>query len=127
MIMVLEMSTTSLECFDDLRRWQPKTYLEHFADSQFSNRDALIAAYRAANLPVRSAIDTSAEALNGALVEARDIVLEHGHAETTKDLVTCVARLKPLLARIGAVINGSVADSDLPQGSQAEIDVLFKK
>ena len=37
------------ECLDDLLAWEPKTYREHFAASRFSNRDAIIAAYEAAD------------------------------------------------------------------------------
>jgi hypothetical protein len=44
-VMALEMAADIPECLDDLRAWQPKTYLEHFAASRFSNRDAVIRAY----------------------------------------------------------------------------------
>ena len=62
--MVLEMAGAMPECLDDLRAWQPKTYAEHFAASRFSNRDAIIAAYQAADPAVRGALDRSAELLN---------------------------------------------------------------
>src|SRR3954464_8461593 len=56
-VMVLEVIGTMPECLDDLRAWKVKTYPEHFAASRFSNRDAIVAAYRSADPAVRTALE----------------------------------------------------------------------
>ena len=45
-IMLLEILPAMPDCLDDFLAWEPKDYREHFAASRFSNRDAVIAAYR---------------------------------------------------------------------------------
>ena len=40
-IMVLEMITMMPECIPDLEAWRPKTYREHYAQSNLSHRDAI--------------------------------------------------------------------------------------
>ena len=46
-----------------------------FPASHFTDRDAVIAAYEAADPAVRDALDSAAETLNTVLVEARDAFL----------------------------------------------------
>jgi len=126
--MILEMSSTSPECLADLREWRPKTYLEHFAGSRFSNREQVIAAYKGAKPAVRDALDRAAETLNEALIKTRDIVLrQRAKTETAKAVERSLAWLKPLISRTAAVINGTAPDIAQRQGSQAAVDVIFKR
>jgi hypothetical protein len=127
-VMILEMSSTSPECLADLGQWQPKTYLEHFAGSRFSNREQVIAAYQAAKPAVRDALDRAAETLNEALIKTCDVVLRRrAKAETTKAVERSLARLKPLISRTAAVINGAAPDLAQQLGSQAAVDAIFKR
>ena len=124
-VMILEMSSVSPECLADLRAWQPKTYVEHFATSHFSNRDQVIAAYRAAKPAIREAIDGSAGILNDALIKIRDIVLrQRAKADTVRAVQWALTWLKPLISRTAAVINGTAVDVK-GQGSQAAVDAIF--
>ena len=125
-VMLLEMSTTAPDCLDDLRAWRPKTYVEHFARSSFTGRDAVIAAYEAADPAIRDALDCTSQTLNNVLVEARDVVLRHLATPAADALAQrAVAWVKPLIARTAAVINGArVADDG---GTQAAIDALFDR
>ena len=125
--MVLEMSSTSPECLADLWDWRPKSYTEHFAASRFSNRDQVLAAYQGAEPAVRAAIDNAAEILNEALVKTRDIVLrQRARPEAIKAVEWSLTWLKPLIARTAAVINGTAADIDQRQGTQAAVDAIFQ-
>ena len=127
-IMVLEMAGTMPECLEDLRTWRPKTYAEHFVASRFTNRDAVIAAYEAANPAVREAIDRASEMLNEALVKTRDIVLRNrAKPEAAKAAQRALVWLKPLIVRTAAVINGMAPDIAERQGPQAAIDVMFAR
>jgi hypothetical protein len=43
--MLLEMIADIPDCLEDAQSWQPKSYPEHFRDSQFHDRDLAVAAY----------------------------------------------------------------------------------
>jgi hypothetical protein len=127
-VMVLEIATLMPDCLDDLRAWRPKTYSEYFAASRFTDRDAAIAAYDAADPTVRDALDSVAETLNAVLAETRDVVLKHIASPDADSLAKrAVAWLKPLVARAAAVINGSAAVATTGMGTQAAIDALFDR
>lgn len=125
-VMVLDMVGAMLECLDDLQAWQPKTYAEHFAASGFTNRDAIVGTYRAADPEVRQALDRASEMLNAMVRQAREMVLQHaGTPELDAIARRATERLRPLLVRTAAVINGTAADSGGGQGPQAAIDAMF--
>jgi hypothetical protein len=125
-VMVLEMAVTMPECLDDLRVWRPKTYVEHFATSRFARRDAVIAAYRSTDPAVREALDSAAETLNAVLTETRDVLLSGLATPETNELAPrAVNRLKPLIARMAAVINGTNTKAIGRQDPQAAIDAIF--
>lgn len=125
-IMVLEMVSAMPECQNDLRSWRPKTYVEHFATSRFTQRDKVIAAYQAADPKVRRALDSTADALNRALAEICDLVL----AKQIRPAGALPQRqdgLKPLMARLAAIINGTGTGTANGAGSQAAVDALFAR
>jgi hypothetical protein len=127
-IMVLEMASTMPECLDDLRAWRPKTYSEHFAASGFSNRDAVIGAYLAADPAVREALDRASATLNAVLAETRDVVIQHLASRKGEELTQCALTwIRPLIARTAAVINGTSTDAADQHGPQAAIDAMFDR
>ena len=126
-IMVLEMAAVMPDCLEDLRAWQPKTYCEHFAVSHFADRDALIAAYEAADPELREALDRATETLNAVLAETRNVVIQHIASPHSEALAQrAVAWLKPLVARTAAIINGT-ATGARAKGAQAAVDALFDR
>jgi len=126
-VMLLEMSTTMPDCLEDLRAWRPKTYVEHFARSNFADRDGVIAAYEAANPAIRDALDSTAQTLNNVLVEVRNVVLGHiGTPDGEALAQRAVAWLKPLIARAAAITNGTRTGHD-GDGTQAAIDARFDR
>ena len=125
-VMVLEMVGTMPECLDDLRTWQAKTYAEHFATSHFSNRDAIIAAYQSADPAVRMAVDEASDVLNTMVRRTRELVLRHiGTAEVEAIVRRALERLRPLIARTAALINGTTLKTAGRQGPQAAVDAIF--
>jgi hypothetical protein len=125
-IMVLEMGTMVPECLADLRGWRPKTYREHFLSAHFRDRDAIIAAYDAADPAVRAALDNTTETLNAVLVEARDTVLSRLGTPDAETLAQrAAAWTKPLIARAAGIINGSSAAPR--EATQATVDALFAR
>jgi hypothetical protein len=125
-VMVLEVIGTMPECLDDLRAWEVKTYLEHFAASHFSNRDAIIAAYLDADPAVRAALERTAEVLNAMVWRTRELVQQHvGSPEVDAIARRALERLRPLMTRTAALINGTTAKSGDQQGPQAAVDAIF--
>jgi hypothetical protein len=125
-VMVLELIVAVPECIDDLRNWQPKTYTEHFAASRFSNRKAIIAAYQDSDPAVRQALDRNAELLNAMTKRTQELVLQHADTPEVEAISRrAQERLRPLISRTAAIINGTVGEASARQGSQAAIDAMF--
>lgn len=122
--MTLEMLTMSPDCLPDLEAWTPKTYCEHFAASRLSSRDAAIAGYRAADPNLRRELDHVSEALNAALSEIRDIVMTRP-PNATEPASRLTERLRPLVLRTAAIINGAAATDGSPD-RQTDIDALLR-
>jgi hypothetical protein len=125
-IMVLEVIGSMPECIDDLRAWKVKTYPEHFAASRFSNRNAIIAAYQTADPTARAALERTTEVLNAMVWRTRELVLQHvGSSEVDAIARRALDRLRPLITRAAALINGTTAKSADQQGPQAAVDAIF--
>jgi hypothetical protein len=127
-VMLMELAIGMPECLRDLDAWQPKTYAQHFAASGFSNRGAIFAAYQAADPSSRAALDRTAGLLNALVVRDRELV--RGHIGTPEiDMVARRAanRLRSLIARAAALINGTPVDAMDRGGPQAEIDAMFRR
>jgi hypothetical protein len=123
-VMALEMAGDVPECLDDLRAWRPKSYVEHFTTSRFSNRDAVIRAYRAGDPATRQALEAAAHALNAAIVEARDAMPAPTAAAFALFARRACGELRPMIASMAALINGSAASKG-DGSAQAEIDAMF--
>jgi hypothetical protein len=127
-VMLLELAGGMPECLRDLDAWQPKTYAEHFANSGFSNRDAIFAAYQVAHPPARAALDRTAGLLNALVVRDRELVRGHvGTPEIEAVARRSATRLRVLIARAAAVINGTPVDFMDRDGPQAAIDAMFRR
>ena len=121
-LMALEMVADIPECIDDVRAWGPKTYAEHFAQSRFTQRDAAIRLYQAADPALRLKVDQLSDALNGLLVEARDAALRDPKTAATKH-----AAVRPLIAELAALMNGTADETGQGLNPQAAIDAMFAK
>jgi hypothetical protein len=127
-IMMLDMLASTPECVDDLRAWRPKTYVEHFTGSRFKDRDAVIRAYEAADPAVRDALDRVSATLNIVLTQARDMMVAHRSAPSADALARrTVTRLRPLMARAAAVINGLDVRAAERHGPQAAVDAILAR
>jgi hypothetical protein len=127
-LMALEMVREMPNCIDDLRAWMPRTYAEHFAQSRFSNRDTVIQMYEAAPQLLRETLDGLSEILNSRLAEARDSAVHHAK-NRAPDVAPGHASIyiRPLLAQLSALINGTASGPADRERSQAAIDAMFPK
>jgi hypothetical protein len=130
-IMLLDLLPHTPECIVELIGWEPLSYQEHFAASHFKDKDLAIAAYEAAEPAARGRLDELADTMNALLVATCEAFQRRSSLEAANALAAeTAARLKPLVARAGAVINGyDVAHSeDITTGEQqATVDALFEQ
>lgn len=133
-IMLLEMLPDMPEFAQDVIAWRPKSYVDHFANSHFKDRELAIAAYEAAPPPIKDRIDDLAHTMNKILVATRDALAGGLSADGAAKLGVQVSGwLKPMVAHAGGVINGEhihfVEDEDEPDTDappQAVVDALFE-
>jgi hypothetical protein len=129
-IMMLELAPQMPDCIDDLCAWRPLSYCEHFAASGFKERELAIAAYGMAAPGLRRRLDELADGMNAIL-----LATVAGMRGAEPDALSALAdealgRLRPLVARAGAVIHGAettmdeTADTD---ATQAAVDALFER
>jgi hypothetical protein len=112
---------------DDVLGWRPMSYRQHFEASRFAGRDVAIAAYDAADPNLRERLDALAGTMS-AVLEATRAAMSDGmpHDAAGRLANHAAARLKPMVARAGAVINGD-STATPPDAPQAIIDGLMKR
>jgi hypothetical protein len=127
-LMALEMAADIPECIDDLQAWRPATYAEHFAKSRFANRDTVIRLYKAADPALRQQVDRVSDALNRLLAEARAAALRDPKTAAVGAAAQhATGNVRPLIADLAALINGTADESGAAANSQAAIDAMFAK
>jgi hypothetical protein len=132
-IMVLEMLPQMPECIAELTAWRPLTYAEHFSLSHFHDRKVAIAAYKAADPTARIRLEELAETMNEILIATREALRATPDGPVAAAIAGyAAAQLKPLVARAGAVINGTDAGHASgigcgPGEVQATIDALLAR
>lgn len=128
-VMLLEMLPMAPDCAADVRAWQPKSYVQHFRDSAFSDRDFAIRAYAAAPPEYRQPFDMTVEALNGQIASAVAECCALAEAGETMELERAAARHVPALhattERASALIHGNIEIDIAAADAQSAIDALF--
>jgi hypothetical protein len=129
-IMMMELAPQMLDCMEDLRAWRPLSYCEHFSASKFKERELAIAAYERADPALRRSLDDLADSMNSILLATTAAMARadpHSLAALAED---ALVRLRPLVARAGAVIHGAEAAAVATTeagASQAAVDTLFER
>jgi len=130
-IMLLDLLPQTPECIVELIGWEPLSYEEHFAASHFKDKELAIAAYEAAEPIARVRLDEIADTMNALLVATCEAFQRRASLDSANALAAdTAARLKPMVARAGAVINGyDIATSeDMTTGEQqATVDALMER
>jgi hypothetical protein len=127
-VMLLELLTEVPECRQDFFAWHPKNYQEHFAGSRFGYRDAALQAYDHADPAVRNRLDSLADCMNEILLATREVMRREDSHESAAGVADVAVRwVKPLIARAGAIINGTEAGRVDGGGRQSDIDALLSR
>lgn len=127
-IMLLELIPVMPECVDDLMGWRVMSYTDHFLSSHQKHRELVLATYETADPEARRELDELAASMDTILTATRDVLRLHFSAAVAGALAKEAAgKLKPLLARAGAVINGLKIKGDVPLTgvAQAAVDALL--
>lgn len=123
-VMLLEMIPDMADCFEEAQAWQPKSYQDHFRDSQFRDRDLAVEAYNFVPSLFRRPFEDIVAQMNGVVAISLERIgeaLEAGEAERLRFLCTEASQcLQKLMDLASAVIHGSTQVYD-----QAEIDGLL--
>ena len=129
-IMALEMLSAVPESLDDFLAWQPRSYTEHFAASNFRNREAVIAAYHAADPATRQSLDTLVDSMHAMLTATRAVMGVGNSVSAALPLAeSALASLKPMVARASMVINGRSDNSREVEADavQSAVDALLQR
>ena len=111
-IMLFEMLADVPELLDELAEWQPKSYVEHFADSSFSDKDLAIEAYGVAPAMYKEPFDETignAKHCIATAIEALTKLNEQGRTEDIRVVSAEVSRiLGSLVDKASSIIHGKV-------------------
>ena len=126
-IMLLELIQSMPDCIEDLTAWKVMSYREHFLASHQKHRDVVLEAYEAADPQARRVLDEIADTMGSILVAACKALPAADTAEAAVLGRQAAGRLRPLVARAGAVINGFMLGDDIPLTgvAQAAVDALM--
>jgi hypothetical protein len=120
-VMVLEMIPDMPDCFEEAVAWAPKSYQDHFRDSQFRDRDLAVEAYDHVPATFRKPFEDIVAQINALIagaIEQIQPVLEAGDDGQLRFICSETSRgVQKLMDFASAVIHGSTRVLD-----QAEID-----
>jgi hypothetical protein len=113
-IMLLEMIPDMPECTEDFLAWRPKTYREHFEDSNLKAKDLMIQAYEEADLALRTEFDRVVVAMRDILLAVSEGMRSTRHDSSRIKLAAeTIGWIAPLFAMAGALIHGGPDSSDI--------------
>jgi hypothetical protein len=117
-IMLLEMIPDMPDCAEDFLTWQPLSYREHFAASNFRARELAIAAYDSADPRIRGEFDSLTGAMTSILT-AVGAAMRQARQDKTRATLAAQATgwVKPLVTLAGGIING--------KGHEADVDYIM--
>ncbi len=111
-IMLFEMLADVPELLDELAEWQPKSYVEHFSDSAFSDKELAIEAYAVAPAMYREAFDETidnAKCCIATAIEALTKLSEQGRTDDIRVVSAEVSKiLGSLVDKASSIIHGKV-------------------
>lgn len=121
-IMLLDMIPDMPECAEDFLAWQPLSYRDHFAASNFKARDLAIRAYEQSDAGVRAEFDNITGTMTSILAAVGDAMREAQQNRTRIKLAEQAAGwVRPLATLAGGIIHGSRS------GAEADIDSIMKQ
>lgn len=137
-MMLLEMAIDMPDMLEDAADWKPKTYVQHYQDSQLGEKDLAIEAYAASAPQYREPFDALVGELNEMVlstVEKANKAKDDPEPQVLVSLLESnIPKLRKTAESIAAVVNGAsdvggqrgaddvIADDTI---SQDDLDALF--
>ena len=125
-VMLLDLLADAPECFEDVRNWVPKSYTEHFQDSNFRDKALAIEAYAAVpakfRLPFEATVTEISATVGIGLLVLTPLIASGETDAIRRNAERTSQRTKILIDRASAIIHGT-ADTL----AQAEIDALLNR
>jgi len=123
-VMMLELIPDMPECLEDAEAWEPKSYPQHFQDSQFHDKALAIEAYDHVPDRYRQPFDDVINNMNRmvpwGLQRIRDAMRAKDSPQVRLICTDVSRRLQKMIDIASAIIHGSTRQLD-----QAEIDGFF--
>ncbi len=123
-VMLLDMVPDMPKMLDDVKEWQPKSYEEHFTDSQFKAREVAIEAFAWSPAQYRGPFNAVVEGLNETIAAAvpaiEAVIADSGRLALVVQEIAMALREK--IDHAGAIINGNMARVD-QDGVDAILDI----
>jgi hypothetical protein len=123
-IMLFEMLADVPELLDELAEWQPKSYVEHFTESTFTDKELAIEAYAVAPAKYREPFDETVDNAKRCIataIEALTTLNEQGRTEEIKVITGEVSQiLGSLVDKASSIIHGKVTTM-----GQTQIDEIM--
>lgn len=106
-LMLLELASEQPDGAGDLASWRPRTYREHFVNSRLPQRESALAAYEQADPATLRRLQAVCGVMTAAITAARTALQTNASPAAKAALARqAAARLRPLLARAGAIMHG---------------------
>jgi hypothetical protein len=120
-VMILEMIPDIPECFEEAQAWQPKSYQEHFRDSQFRDKELAVNAFDHVPQCYREPFDDVVNQMNKVVASALEKIgraMEEDAGGRLRLVCSDASKALQLMIDIAsAIIHGSTRRLD-----QSEID-----
>ncbi len=124
-VMLIEMIADMPECLEDAQAWAPKSYQDHFRDSNVADRELAVQAYEHVPDEYRVPFEQVVAGLNHLVatgLQRIEQALETSDDGRIRDTVSTISReLQGLIDRAGAIIHGDQTVLD-----QVDIDHIMK-
>lgn len=125
-VMVIELVADMPDALPEVLAWQPKSYVQHFRDSTFRDRELAVAAYELAPAEIRLSFDQAVAALDdlvGTAAAALDEGIAAGDTARAGEIARDFAdRIRHAIDVASAIINGRRTTA-----AQDDIDALFEE
>ena len=124
-VMVLEMVPDFPDFLDDAKEWLPKSYVKHFQDSAFSDKDLAVAAY--AHVPERfiQPFEQTIDQINRLMaitIQRLEEVIDEDNPEKLRFVTADSSKsIRRLIDFASGIIHGSQNTMD-----QSDIDLLLE-
>ena len=109
-IMLLEMVSEMPELIEDLQAWEPKSYIEHFQDSNIADKELAIEAYAHAPEEFRRPFEQTIDRLNRCIAVTVVHLAQMAEQGRTEDIQRLVSETSTMLAYLvdqaSAIVHG---------------------